>query len=69
MRHFVFSIARHLGGEGVSIDGEHVPPDTALILFVFGLHRNPAVWDDPDEFRPERFLHRKVKNMVTIIIR
>ena len=23
---------------------------------IFLLHRNPAIYDDPEEFRPERFL-------------
>jgi cytochrome P450 len=29
--------------------------DTALIS-IFGIHRNPAFWDDPESFRPARFL-------------
>jgi cytochrome P450 len=25
------------------------------MISVYNIHRSPAVWDDPDEFQPERF--------------
>ncbi|XP_057470771.1 cytochrome P450 CYP82D47-like [Actinidia eriantha] len=34
----------------------HVPRGTTLIVNLWKLHRDPNVWDDPNEFRPERFL-------------
>lgn len=37
------------------IDGFHVPANTHLILSPYVTHRHPRYWDDPDEFRPERF--------------
>ena len=27
-----------------------------IVLDIVGTNRDPAIWDDPDEFRPERFL-------------
>ncbi|PVG01189.1 cytochrome P450 [Serendipita vermifera] len=33
-----------------------VPHGTPLLINVVGLHYNPKLWDDPYEFRPERFL-------------
>ena len=29
---------------------------TKLWFSIFSLHRSPRYWDDPEEFRPERFL-------------
>merc|ERR1719273_1268493 len=38
------------------IDGQMVPKGTCVIVFVHNLHRNPIIWDKPEEFIPERFL-------------
>lgn len=35
--------------------GLSVPKDQDVMISVYNIHRSPAVWDDPDEFRPERF--------------
>lgn len=32
------------------------PADTILILFYYGLHRDPQYWKDPVTFNPDRFL-------------
>jgi cytochrome P450 len=31
------------------------PKNTILILFYYGLHRNPKYWEDPQAFKPARF--------------
>ena len=33
-----------------------VPKGTKIFLNVWTIHRDPAIWEDPLEFRPERFL-------------
>ncbi|XXG88218.1 hypothetical protein AAC387_Pa12g0458 [Persea americana] len=38
------------------VDGYHVPAGTLVLVNTWKLHRNPRVWSDPNEFRPERFL-------------
>ncbi|KAF8056787.1 CYP97A3 [Scenedesmus sp. PABB004] len=32
-----------------------VPAGSDIFISVWNLHRSPALWDDPDAFRPERF--------------
>ncbi|KAI3684780.1 hypothetical protein L6452_34006 [Arctium lappa] len=38
------------------VSGYHVPKGTWLIINMWKLHRDPMIWSDPFEFRPERFL-------------
>ena len=40
----------------LTVGGREYEPGTVLMPCIFLLHRNPAVYDAPDEFRPERFL-------------
>lgn len=37
------------------IDGYRIPPDVDVLLSPYVTHHLPEYWDDPDEFRPERF--------------
>ncbi|KAI3715597.1 hypothetical protein L6452_22583 [Arctium lappa] len=50
----------HEAIEDCNIGGYHVPKGTRLIVNVWKLHRDPQVWSNPHEFRPERFLERHV---------
>ena len=38
------------------VGGRRYAPGTVLMPCIFLLHRNPEVYEKPDEFRPERFL-------------
>ncbi|WP_137284289.1 cytochrome P450 [Halorussus salinisoli] len=42
--------------EDVRIGGYEIPEGSLLVLPTWVLHRDDRFWDDPDEFRPERFL-------------
>ncbi|XP_040377310.1 oryzalexin E synthase-like [Oryza brachyantha] len=44
--------------EGMEIDGYAVPRGSSVIFNVWAIMRDPAVWERPDEFVPERFLER-----------
>ncbi|KAK6131157.1 hypothetical protein DH2020_035097 [Rehmannia glutinosa] len=48
--------------ENCTVAGYHVPAGTRLIINTWKLHRDPRVWADPLEFKPERFLttHRDI---------
>ncbi|XP_058222937.1 cytochrome P450 76C2-like [Rhododendron vialii] len=38
------------------VGGYTIPKDTRVVLNVWAIHRDPEGWDDPSEFKPERFL-------------
>lgn len=42
--------------EDCTIGGYLVPKGTRLILNIWKIHRDPQVWSDPLEFKPERFI-------------
>ncbi|XP_056416274.1 cytochrome P450 3A4-like isoform X2 [Hyla sarda] len=37
------------------INGVTIPKGVVTVIPAFVLHRNPEIWTDPEEFRPERF--------------
>ena len=43
------------------VSGYHIPAKTRLIVNVQKLQKDPLVWEDPCEFRPERFLTSNTK--------
>lgn len=44
---------------GTSVAGEPVPAQTRVIVDVAALHRDPRLWDEPERFRPERWLEAR----------
>ncbi|WP_405522330.1 cytochrome P450 [Streptomyces canus] len=40
------------------IGGHRVPAGTRVVLSIWGLHRRPDLYPDPETLRPERFLER-----------
>ncbi|GAA6161202.1 cytochrome P450 [Ruegeria sp. HU-ET01832] len=47
--------ARDAGAE-LDINGVKIEDGDALFFPVYSLHRNEKLWDEPDQYRPERFL-------------
>ncbi|CAM6092233.1 unnamed protein product [Calypogeia fissa] len=39
------------------IEGFHIPAGTQVIVSLWSIHRDPAVWERPLEFDPDRFLN------------
>ncbi|SHK85731.1 cytochrome P450 [Hymenobacter psychrotolerans] len=35
--------------------GLPIPKGTLFSIYIYGIHRHPGLWPDPDAFRPERF--------------
>lgn len=50
----VFSIPRQVAKETV-MQGYKLKKGAVVLTSILGLHRNPAYWENPDKFDPERF--------------
>lgn len=46
----------HFSFEECEVDGYRVPANTRLLINIWAIGRDPSAWEEPLEFRPERFL-------------
>jgi len=51
----VYNVARQCVADD-EYGGRRIPRGTVLLISVYGMQRDPALWSDPDSFRPQRFL-------------
>jgi cytochrome P450 family 2 subfamily J len=47
-----------------TIHGYHIPGDTLIIPFVYGVHHDPRVWKKPEEFYPQHFITTNVDGKI-----
>ena len=50
------STPRYVPPEGADVNGRKLPGGSIVSAQAYSCHRDPAVFPDPDEFRPERWL-------------
>ncbi len=43
------------------IDGKDIKAGDRIVLFAYGTHHSAKYWEDPEEFRPERFMGEAAK--------
>ncbi|XP_071143264.1 cytochrome P450 2B4-like [Mytilus edulis] len=46
----------HLAVEDIEVDGMTIPKNAIIFPSLMSVHRDPSLWEEPDVFRPERFL-------------
>lgn len=58
----VWSLIR-VAAEADEIAGKEIRPGDRIVLFSYGAHHNAKYWDDPEEFRPERWMDKSKKQV------
>ncbi|KAF8717054.1 hypothetical protein HU200_026165 [Digitaria exilis] len=51
----------HEASTDCKIHGYDVPAGSMVLVNAYAIHRDPTIWEDPEEFRPERFEHGKAE--------
>ena len=54
----------HYATETTKVAGYTIPEGTWVAVNQYFIHHDPAVWGDPDNFRPERFMTDDGKSVV-----
>ncbi|XP_060962897.1 cytochrome P450 81Q32-like [Cannabis sativa] len=52
----------HYSSNDCNICGYDVPRDTILLVNIWAIHRDPKLWEDAENFKPERFENINIEN-------
>ncbi|KAK3166005.1 hypothetical protein QOZ80_1AG0040370 [Eleusine coracana subsp. coracana] len=56
----------HEASTDCKIHGYDVPAGSMLLVNAYAIHRDPAIWEKPEQFSPERFEHGKAEGKFMI---
>ncbi|CAO2182299.1 unnamed protein product [Urochloa humidicola] len=51
----------HEASTDCKIHGYDVPAGSMILVNAYAIHRDPVIWEHPEEFRPERFEHGRAE--------
>lgn len=61
-------LSRTIPPEGMTIDRHWIPGGTSVAVAAYTAHRNPSIFAQPDEYRPDRWLGKKTSEMQAAFI-
>ncbi|XP_061342927.1 trimethyltridecatetraene synthase-like [Gastrolobium bilobum] len=53
-------LAQRLACEDCNVDGYDIPKGTHVIVNFWTIGRDPEIWENPNEFQPERFIGKEI---------
>ena len=54
----------HYAGKATTLDRYTIPQGSSILANLWSVHHDPEIWDDPEEFRPSRFLDQDGKVVI-----
>uniref|UniRef100_A0A2P2I1V8 Cytochrome P450 18a1-like n=2 Tax=Hirondellea gigas TaxID=1518452 RepID=A0A2P2I1V8_9CRUS len=49
----------HATEKSLTLRGYNIPKGSSVVALLYACHMNPKYWDDPEDFRPERFINEE----------
>ncbi|XP_077243510.1 flavonoid 3'-monooxygenase CYP75B137-like [Tasmannia lanceolata] len=53
----------HMPSQSCDVGGYHIPKGSRIFINVWAIHRDPSLWENPLEFKPERWFSPKNANL------
>ncbi|KAH0931164.1 hypothetical protein HID58_008281 [Brassica napus] len=57
------TVPRETSSKWIKVGGYDIPPKTKLLVNLFSVQRDPKIWENPEDFIPERFLDKSIEYM------